>query len=107
MGGIAGLTGPAPTLWSVLRGWDRHEQRAMFQAFNLAMHSLTLTIYLLNGTLTAAMLPAFALIVPTAIIPTLAGVRVYQRFSHHDFQRLVLSLLLAAGLTMLLSLARH
>jgi hypothetical protein len=107
MGGIAGLTGPAPTLWSVLRGWDRHEQRAMFQAFNLAMHSLTLTIYLLNGTLTAAMLPAFALIVPTAIIPTLAGVRVYQRFSHHNFQRLVLSLLLAAGLTMLLSLARH
>ena len=79
----------------------------MFQAFNLAMHSLTLTIYLLNGTVTAEMLPAFALIVPTAIIPTLAGVRVYRRFSHHDFQRLVLFLLLAAGLMMLLSLARQ
>jgi uncharacterized membrane protein YfcA len=104
MGGIAGLTGPAPTLWSVLRGWDRDEQRAMFQAFNLAMHSLTLTIYLLNGTVTAAMLPAFALIVPTAIVPTLAGVRVYRRFGRHDFQRLVLWLLLAAGLTMLFSL---
>jgi uncharacterized membrane protein YfcA len=37
----------------------------------------------------------------------LAGVRVYQRFSRHDFQRLVLLLLLAAGLMMLLSLARH
>ena len=107
MGGLAGLTGPAPTLWSVLRGWDRDEQRAMFQVFNLAMHSLTLTIYLLNGTLTPAMLPAFALIVPTAIIPTLAGVRVYRRFSHHNFQRLVLLLLLAAGLTMLVSLALH
>ena len=107
MGGLAGLTGPAPTLWCLLRGWDRDAQRAMFQAFNLAMHSLTLTIYLLNGTVTAEMLPAFALIVPTAIIPTLAGVRVYRRFSHHDFQRLVLFLLLAAGLMMLLSLARQ
>ena len=104
MGGIGGLTGPAPTLWSVLRGWDRDEQRAMFQAFNLAMHSLTLTIYLLNGTLTATMLPAFALIVPTAVVPTLAGVRVYRRFGQHDFQLLVLWLLLAAGLTMLVSL---
>jgi uncharacterized membrane protein YfcA len=107
MGGLAGLTGPAPTLWCLLRGWDRDAQRAMFQAFNLAMHSLTLTIYLLNGTVTAAMLPAFALIVPIAIIPTLAGVRVYRRFSHHDFQRLVLFLLLAAGLMMLLSLVLH
>ena len=107
MGGLAGLTGPAPTLWCLLRGWDRDAQRAMFQAFNLAMHSLTLTIYLLNGTVTAGMLPAFALIVPIAIIPTLAGVRVYQRFSHHDFQRLVLFLLLASGLMMLLALVLH
>jgi len=107
MGGLAGLTGPAPTLWCLLRGWDRDAQRAMFQAFNLAMHSLTLTIYLLNGTLTAAMLPAFALIVPIAIVPTLAGVRVYRRFSQHRFQRLVLFLLLAAGLTMLLSVVLH
>jgi uncharacterized membrane protein YfcA len=107
VGGLAGLTGPAPTLWCLLRGWDRDAQRAMFQAFNLAMHSLTLTIYLLNGTLTAAMLPAFALIVPVAIVPTLVGVRVYQRFSHHDFQRLVLFLLLASGLMLLLSLAVH
>ena len=107
MGGLAGLTGPAPTLWCLLRGWERDAQRAMFQTFNLAMHSLTLTIYLLKGTLTAEMLPAFALIVPTAIIPTLLGVRVYRRFSQHDFQRLVLFLLLAAGLMMLLSLVRH
>jgi uncharacterized membrane protein YfcA len=47
------------------------------------------------------------LIVPTAIVPTLAGVQVYRRFSQHDFQRLVLFLLLAAGLMMLLSLVRQ
>lgn len=52
------------------------------------------------------MLPALALIVPTAIVPTLLGVRVYRRFSQHDFQRLVLLLLLAAGLVMLLPLVR-
>ena len=31
MCGIAGLNGPAPTLWTTLRGWERDRQRAVFQ----------------------------------------------------------------------------
>ena len=53
MGGLGGLTGPAPTLWVTLRGWGRDAQRAVFQSFNLAMHALTMAAYLASGTFPA------------------------------------------------------
>ena len=103
MGGLGGLTGPAPTLWCTLRGWDKDAQRSVFQVFNLAMHSLTLTVYFINGTLTAAMAPAFTLMVPVAILPTFAGVLVYRRVNDRMFRRLVLFLLLISGVLLLAS----
>jgi uncharacterized protein len=99
MGGLGGLTGPVPTLWCALRGWDKDAQRAVFQAFNLSMQSLTLAVYAVNGTLTLALLPVLALMVPVAVVPTLAGAHLYRRFSGEGFRRLVLLLLLASGVT--------
>jgi uncharacterized membrane protein YfcA len=106
MGGIGGLTGPAPTLWCTLRGWDRDAQRAVFQSFNLTMQCFTLLTYGVSGTLTHAMLPIFGVMLPTAILPTLAGVRLYRRVSTAAFQRLVLVLLLTSGVLLVASL-RH
>ena len=103
MGGLGGLTGPAPTLWCTLRGWDKDAQRAVFQAFNLAMQSLTLTIYAFDGTITASMTPVLGLMVPVAILPTLAGARLYRRFSDIAFRSLVLTLLLASGFMLIVS----
>jgi len=103
MGGLGGLTGPAPTLWCTLRGWDKDAQRSVFQVFNLSMHSLTLTVYFFDGTLTAAMVPAFALMIPVAILPTFAGVLLYRRVDDRAFRRLVLLLLLLSGILLLAS----
>lgn len=103
MGGLGGLTGPAPTLWCTLRGWHKDAQRSVFQVFNLAMHSLTLTVYVLSGTLTRAMVPAFALMIPVVILPTLAGVLLYRQVDDRVFRRLVLILLLLSGIVLLLS----
>lgn len=104
MGGIGGLTGPAPTLWCTLRGWDRDAQRAVFQSFNLVMQVLTLATYVVSGTITPAMLGIFAVIAPSVVVPTLLGVRLYRRVSTASFQRLVLSLLLISGALLVLSL---
>jgi uncharacterized membrane protein YfcA len=103
MGGLGGLTGPAPTLWCTLRGWDKNTQRGVFGVFNLAMHSLTLTTYTIDGTLTASMLPIFALMVPVAILPTFAGGRLYRRFSDEAFRRLILWVLLGSGIALLVA----
>jgi len=103
MGGLGGLTGPAPTLWCALRGWSRDAQRAVFQSFNLAMHALTLTAYAASGLITAEVGRMFLLIAPAACIPVLVGARLYMRFSDTMFRRLVLLLLALSGVAMLAS----
>lgn len=103
MGGIAGLTGPVPTMWCSLRGWDKDSQRSVFQAFNLVMQSLTLAVFVLNGTVTVGMLPVLGLMLPVAVIPTLAGARLYRQISPGGFRTLVLGLLLVSGVMLLIS----
>jgi uncharacterized membrane protein YfcA len=103
MGGLGGLTGPAPILWATLRGWDRHTQRAVFQVFNLSTHSLTMTIYIVSGTIPAAAFPLFAVMVPAMLIPTIAGFRLYRRVSDITFRRVVLALLSASGAVLILT----
>ena len=107
MGGIGGLTGPAPTLWCTLRGWGNDAQRAVFQSFNLVMQALTLGIYAVSGLLTPEAGRMFVLIAPAMIVPTLIGARLYRRFSEAAFRRLVLVLLTLSGFVLLaLSLPR-
>jgi hypothetical protein len=107
MGGLGGLTGPAPILWATLRGWDRHTQRGVFQVFNICMHSLTLTVYFASGTIPRAALPLFAVMVPALLVPTIAGYLLYRRFNDLTFRRVVLGLLTASGAVLIItSLAR-
>ncbi|UXN75667.1 sulfite exporter TauE/SafE family protein [Devosia sp. A8/3-2] len=61
LGGIGGMSGPVPTLWTTLRGWDKDTQRGVLQAFNIAMHVSTLTAYAISGSITAQALTMFAL----------------------------------------------
>jgi uncharacterized membrane protein YfcA len=103
MGGLGGLNGPAPTLWCALRGWSRHEQRAVFQTFSLCMQTLTLAIYGASGLITRQTLVLFALVAPAMVVPTLLGVRLYSRFSEAGFRRLVLILLSLSGVVLTVS----
>ncbi len=100
MGGLGGLTGPAPTLWAALRGWDRDAQRAVFQVFNLAMHGVTMAAYLATGTVSGEAARLFLVVAPAMLAPTLAGARLYRRFSDPAFRSLVLGLLTASGVVL-------
>ena len=97
MGGLGGLTGPAPTLWATLRGWDRDAQWAVFQVLNLAMHGLTMAAYLATGTVSAEVARLFLVVAPAMLVPTLIGARLYRRFSDAAFRKVVLGLLAASG----------
>jgi uncharacterized membrane protein YfcA len=101
MGGLGGLNGPAPTLWCVLRGWNRDEQRAVFQTFSLCMQTLTLAFYAASGLITRETIGLFAVVAPAMVVPTLLGVRIYARFSEAGFRRLVLVLLSLSGIVLL------
>ena len=97
MGGLAGLTGPVPTLWCTLRRWDKDVHRSVFQSFNLAMHAITLASYGWTGMLTTEVGWVFALMLPAILLPTWLGARFYQRISEAAFRRLVLGRLLVSG----------
>ncbi len=103
MGGIGGLSGPAPTLWCTLRHWSRDAQRAVIQSFNLAMHTLTLTVYIVDGAVTAETGRMFAIVAPTLVVPCLIGARLYSRVSEIQFRRMVLGLLFLSGLGLIAS----
>ncbi len=101
MGGLAGLPGPAPTLWCTVRGWDKDTQRCIFQTFNVATEAFALALFGMNGTLTLPVVKVFAIMVPAIVIPTLIGAWVYKRINGVLFRRLVLGLLLASGVVLL------
>jgi len=103
MGGIAGLSGPAPTLWVALRRWGKGDQRAMFQAYHTTMHTLSLVAFLVRGLVGETELRYFALAAPCMLLPILAGTRLYARLSDRGYRRIVLGLLSAAGLVLIVN----
>lgn len=100
LGGLAGISGPVPTLWTTLRGWDKDTQRGVLQAFNIAMHTATLTAYALSGSITADVLVMFAWITPALAIPAVLGVLLFRRLATRTFRRLILVLLFVSGMTL-------
>lgn len=106
MGGVAGLSGAAPTLWTAFRGWKKDAQRAVIQSFNLAMHTVTLSVYALTGVLTREAIWLFLLLSPVVVVTALLGVRLYRRASEAAFRRVVLALLALSGAALLAGTVR-
>ncbi|MHA6692848.1 sulfite exporter TauE/SafE family protein [Devosia sp. A449] len=100
LGGLAGISGPVPALWTTLRGWDKDTQRGVLQAFNIAMHITTLTAYALSGGITNEALVMFVWITPVLSVPAVLGVLLFRRLATQTFRRLILMLLLVSGLTL-------
>jgi len=101
-GAIGGFTGPLPTLWCTLRGWDKDTLRGVIQNFNLVMLGATFASYLASGVVTRSMWPQFALVASALLVPVLLGARLYTGISPEGFKRLVLALLSCTGVALLL-----
>ena len=104
-GAFGGFTGPLPTLWCTLRGWDKDVLRGVIQNFNLVMLTVTFISYLATGVVTQSMLPQMAAVAPALLLPVLLGARLYTGISPDAFRRVVLTLLTCAGVALLLKSA--
>lgn len=103
MGGVGGFAGAVPTLWCLLRGFERDAARAVVQNFNLAMLSVAFIGYLASGFVTLAMAPLLGLVAVAVLVPVLLGTRVYIGLSEQAFRRIVLVLLTLSGIALLVS----
>ena len=100
-GAFGGFTGPLPTLWCTLRGWNKDTLRGVIQNFNLVMLSVTFASYLVTGLVTPALWPKLALVAPALLVPVLLGARLYAGISADAFRRVVLTVLSLTGVALL------
>src|SRR5258707_5109188 len=49
LGGLAGLSGPLPTLWASVRGWSKDQRRGIFQTYNWTVLTAALCLQAATG----------------------------------------------------------
>jgi len=52
LGGLTGLSGVLPVVWTDARGWTKEQRRSVVQTFNMAILSLALVSHAVSGLLT-------------------------------------------------------
>ena len=101
-GGFAGLSGVLPIVWANLKGMGKDERRAMFQSFNLSILLCAGIAQVSAGLWSLEILRLAVIALPGTIIAARLGRKVYDRMGLQLFDRLVLFLLLASGVSVIL-----
>jgi uncharacterized protein len=97
LGGLAGLSGPLPTLWASVRGWGKDERRGVFQTFNWTVLSAALCLQAGTGFVTGEVVWLALFVLPVTIFGTWIGARTYRALSDQNFRDVVLGLLFLSG----------
>lgn len=106
MGGLAGLAGPLPTIWTGLRGWGKDAKRGVLQAYNFSILFLALIFQSVAGLMTLEFGRVFLVALPGTIVGAWLGRHLYNRLNDRRFDNVVLILLLISGFLLLLSFFR-
>jgi hypothetical protein len=104
LGGATGLAGIIVTVWCGLRGWPKDVQRAVFQPIGVAIFAMSALWLGVGGAVNAETMRLFAIGLPVLLAGTWLGLKLYGRIDEAGFRKLVLTLLLASGIALLLSL---
>jgi hypothetical protein len=102
LGGLAGLSGPLPTIWATFKHWSKDHKRALFQSYNLAILSAMLVWSALAGLMPVDIWYSLLVALPGTILGVRLGVVAYRRLDDRRFDRLVLVVLLGSGLSLIL-----
>lgn len=98
LGGLTGLSGVLPVVWTDIRGWSKEQRRAVVQFFNMAILSLALIDHAASGLLTRQIGLAALIALPGTIGGAWIGAFIYKRLADRGYQRVIMLLLLASGL---------
>jgi uncharacterized membrane protein YfcA len=98
--GVTGFPGFIITIWCQMRGWTKDAQRAVFQPVMLAAIILTAVSLTLAGIVTAATVKLYLLGLPALLAGLWLGFKLYGRLDDVMFRKLILMLLLVAGLAL-------
>lgn len=97
LGGLAGLSGPLPTIWADIRGWAKDEKRSIFQSFNLTILLAALISHWMAGLVNRELIVAAAIALPGTFVGAWLGATLYGRVREQRFKEIVLTLLGISG----------
>jgi uncharacterized membrane protein YfcA len=97
LGGLAGLSGPLPTLWATVRGWGKGERRGVFQIFNWTILFAALCLQLASGLIKPEIGWLALIALPGTLLGAWAGAKIYHAMSDRHFADVVLVLLFLSG----------
>jgi uncharacterized membrane protein YfcA len=101
LGGLTGLSGVFPVIWTDVRGWSKEQRRSVLQFFNITILSFALVSHAASGLLTRQVALEAAIVLPATIAGAWLGGFMYQRLADRGYQRVVMALLLISGVTLL------
>ena len=103
LGGITGATAAFPgafvTIWCAAHGWDKQQQRAIYQPFILGIQIVTLIILALFAP-AAGMRPDLLQYVVPAVLGAHLGLIVFGMLSSAQFNKVVSAFLVVSGAAM-------
>ena len=105
LGGLAGLSGPLPTIWVSLRGWDKDAKRGVFQVFNLSILIFAFVAQALGGFMTFEVGKMTLIALPGTILGAWLGRKMYDGFGDDRFNQIVLGLLFISGISIVVTSA--
>ncbi|WP_065752725.1 sulfite exporter TauE/SafE family protein [Bradyrhizobium paxllaeri] len=103
LGGLAGLSGPLPTLWASIRGWTKDQRRGVFQIFNGSVLGAALILQIASGFVKLDVLWLAMLALPGTLIGAQLGMRTYHALNDRNFYDVVLALLFMSGVVLVWS----
>lgn len=101
LGGLAGLSGPLPTIWATFKPWSKDLKRGLFQSFNVTILSAMLVFSAVAGLMPSNIWLRLLIVLPGTVAGARAGLMIYRRLDDRRFDRLVLLLLFASGLSLI------
>jgi len=101
LGGMASVSGPIPTIWVQLRGWNMLAQRGVNQPYNMSVLAFALVSAGVAGFLDRTFFVWAAITLPITLIGAHIGLRLYRRINDAQFRRIILALLGLSGVTLI------
>lgn len=101
LGGLTGLSGVLPVVWTDVRGWSKEQRRGVVQLFNFSILSLAFAAHAVSGFLTREVGLQAVIALPGTIAGAWTGAFIYRRLADRGYQRIIMLLLLLFGLTLI------
>jgi uncharacterized membrane protein YfcA len=99
-GGLSGLSGIFPAIWTQLRGWPKDVARGVYQPFIVIAHAATLALIGVVA-LDVVGVVLFFIVVPALFAGAYVGWKIYGLLDERRFQQMFAGLLVGSGVLLI------